>query len=154
MESLSRPPHRRKHSRPANASSSSFSLKNPYDDIFLSTGGKSKFQPHEYAEIFSGSSSIPLLDLSGLNEPPRTCGFRSSELDYSNIFGGANGDDVALPYEQLFNGGVKKTKTRWVFVCALLIFLLFFFNYWVYAFWLEVLSFITYLFFNFYKYVG
>ncbi|KAG6408814.1 hypothetical protein SASPL_131839 [Salvia splendens] len=99
MESLSRPPHRRKHS------SSSFSRRNPYADFVLSGGDKAKCQPVEYAEIFSGSSSIPVLDLSGLSKPG---GCRSSELDYSNIFG-AKAGDVALTHEQLFN---KKTKTR------------------------------------------
>lgn len=108
MESLSRPPHRRKHSTATNASSSSsFSRKNPYDDVLISRGNKAKFEPHEYAEIFSGSSSIPVLDVSGLNEPLRPGGCRSSELNYSHIFGGARDGDVAVPYEQLFN-----TKTR------------------------------------------
>ncbi|KAH6823542.1 hypothetical protein C2S53_012304 [Perilla frutescens var. hirtella] len=106
MESLSRPPHRRKHSTATtNGSSASFSLRSPYDDVLLSRGGKAKFEPHEYAEIFSGSSSIPVLDVSGLNRPE---GCRSSDLDYSNIFGGARDGDVALPYDQFF----KQTKTR------------------------------------------
>lgn len=114
MESLSRPPHRRKHSTTTNASSSSssFSLKNPYDDVLLSKGGKAKFEAHEYAEIFSGSSSIPVLDLSGMNEQVGLGDCRSSKLDYSNIFGGLRDDDVAVPYEQLFNGALKKNKTR------------------------------------------
>ncbi|XP_057785814.1 auxilin-like protein 1 isoform X1 [Salvia miltiorrhiza] len=110
MESLSRPPQRRKHSAARSASTSSFSLNNPYGDVLLSRGAdKAKFQPHEYAEIFSGSTSIPVLDLSGLTQP---AGFRSSELDYSNIFGGAKGGDVAVCHEQLFNGVVKTNKTR------------------------------------------
>ncbi|KAI3460335.1 hypothetical protein Pfo_016998 [Paulownia fortunei] len=114
MESLSRPPHRRKHSTTTNASSSSsfFSLKNPYDDVVLSNGGKAKFGAHEYAEIFSGSSSIPVLDLSGLDERVSSGDCRSSKLEYSNIFGGLRDDDVAVPYEELFNGALKKTRTR------------------------------------------
>ncbi|KAL1534832.1 hypothetical protein AAHA92_30962 [Salvia divinorum] len=102
MESLSRPPHTRNHST---ASSSSFSRNNPYADVMLSGGDKAKFQPVEYSEIFSGSSSIPVLDLSGLSQPE---GCRTSELDYSNIFG-AKGGDMALSHDQLFN---KNTKTR------------------------------------------
>ncbi|KAL3840296.1 hypothetical protein ACJIZ3_024887 [Penstemon smallii] len=112
MESLSRPPHRRKHSSATNAFSSSFSLRNPYDDDLLSNGGgKTKsFGVHEYSEIFSGSSSsIPVLDLSGLDEGDCRS---SAKLDYSNIFGGFRNDDVAVPYEQLFKGSPKQTKQR------------------------------------------
>ncbi|KAK4429279.1 Auxilin-like protein 1 [Sesamum alatum] len=112
MESLSRPPHRRKHSA-TNALSSSFSFKNPYDGVLVSGGGKgSSVEAHEYAEIFSGSASIPVLDLSGLDERVGSDGCRSSKLDYSNIFGGFGNDDVAVPYEELFNGSAKKTKPR------------------------------------------
>ncbi|GFP98407.1 auxilin-like protein 1 [Phtheirospermum japonicum] len=101
MESLSRPPHQRKHS------------KNPYDDVFLSNGvERESLDAHEYAEIFSGSSSIPVLDLSGLDERVGSDDFRSSKLDYSNIFGGFRNDDVAVPYEELFSGSAKKTKPR------------------------------------------
>ncbi|KAK4481454.1 hypothetical protein RD792_012348 [Penstemon davidsonii] len=112
MESLSRPPHRRKHSSATNAFSSSFSLKNPYDDVLLSKGGGNtkSFGVREYSEIFSGSSSsIPVLDLSGLDEGDCRS---SAKLDYSNIFGGFRNDDVAVPYEQLFNGSPKQTKQR------------------------------------------
>ncbi|KAL6572755.1 hypothetical protein OROMI_013713 [Orobanche minor] len=111
MESLSRvskPPHRRKHS-----TTNSFSLKNPYDDVFISNGGKTELlEAHEYAEIFSGSSSIPVIDLSGLDERVASGDCRSSKLDYSNIFGGFRNDDVAVPYEELFNGPAKKSKLR------------------------------------------
>ncbi|KAI3464929.1 hypothetical protein Pfo_021592 [Paulownia fortunei] len=109
MESLSRPPHRRKHSTTTNA----FSFKNPYDDVFLSKGGeRESLEAHEYVEIFSGSSSIPVLDLSGLDERVGSGDCRSSKLDYSNIFGGLRNDDVAVPYEELLNGSAKKTKPR------------------------------------------
>ncbi|KAL6511781.1 hypothetical protein OROGR_021378 [Orobanche gracilis] len=111
MESLSRvskPPHRRKHS-----TTNSFSLKNPYDDVFMSNGGKKELlEAHEYAEIFSGSSSIPVIDLSGLDERVASADCRSSKLDYSNIFGGSRNDDVAVPYEELFNSPAKKSKLR------------------------------------------
>lgn len=112
MEPLSRPPHGRKHSTATSASSSSFSINNRYGDVMISRGDKAKFQPHEYAEIFSVSSSIPVLDLSGLNGPACPGGCRSSELDYSNIFGGPKDGDVAVCHAQLFNGVLKKHKTR------------------------------------------
>ncbi|KAL0360655.1 UNVERIFIED_CONTAM: Auxilin-like protein 1 [Sesamum radiatum] len=109
MESLSRPPHRRKHS-----ATNVLSFKNPYEGVLLSSnGGKgNSFEGHEYAEIFSGSSSIPVLDLSGLDERVGSGDCRSYKLDYSNIFGGFGNDDVAVPYEELFNGSAKKTKSR------------------------------------------
>ncbi|KAG8377820.1 hypothetical protein BUALT_Bualt08G0073400 [Buddleja alternifolia] len=110
MESLSRPPHRRKHSA---AFSASFSFKNPYDDVLLSSGGKKKsFEAHEYTEMFSGASSIPLLDLSGLDERVGSGDGRSSKLDYSNIFGGLRNDDVAVPYEELVNASAKTKPPR------------------------------------------
>ncbi|XP_022894549.1 auxilin-like protein 1 [Olea europaea var. sylvestris] len=121
MESLSRPPHRRKHSTSTANAFSSFSSKNPYDDVLLSSGGGgrgslgTKLGVQEYAEIFSGSqreSSIPVLDLSGLEERAGSGDFRSSKLDYSNIFGGFRDEDVAVPYEQLFAGGkIRKTSS-------------------------------------------
>lgn len=74
-----------------------------------------KLGVQEYAEIFSGSqreSSIPVLDLSGLEERAGSGDFRSSKLDYSNIFGGFRDEDVAVPYEQLFAGGkIRKTSS-------------------------------------------
>ncbi|KAL2458069.1 auxilin-like protein 1 [Forsythia ovata] len=119
MESLSRPPHRRKHSTSTANAFSSFSSKSPYDDVLLSSGGGgpgsvgTKLGVQDYAEIFSGSqrgSSIPVLDLSGLDERAGSGHFRSSKLDYSNIFGGFRDEDVAVPYDQLFAGG-KTRKT-------------------------------------------
>ncbi|KAL8459025.1 hypothetical protein ACS0TY_036488 [Phlomoides rotata] len=112
MESISRPPYRRKHSSTTNASYSSFSVGNPYDDVLLSKGGRAKFEAHDYAEIFAGSSSIPVIELPGSNERVGVSDPRSSKLDYSNIFGGLREDDVAVPHKQLFSGAPKKTKTR------------------------------------------
>lgn len=112
MESLSRPPHRRKQSSSNTAAFASFSMKNPYDDVLFSGGGTKArpFGAQEYSEIFAGSSSsIPVLDLPGLDERVVSGECRSSKLDYSNIFGGLRDDDVALPYEELFNG-VNKPK--------------------------------------------
>lgn len=112
MESLSRPPHRRKQSSSNTAAFASFSMKNPYDDVLFSGGGTKvrPFGAQEYSEIFAGSSSsIPVLDLPGLDERVVSGECRSSKLDYSNIFGGLRDDDVALPYEELFKG-VNKPK--------------------------------------------
>ncbi|KZV28861.1 auxilin-like protein 1 [Dorcoceras hygrometricum] len=112
MESLSRPPHRRRQSSSNTGAFASFSMKNPYDDMLFSGGGTKArpFGAHEYSEIFAGSSSsIPVLDLPGLDESGVSGECRSSKLDYSNIFGGLKDDDVALSYEELFNG-VKKPK--------------------------------------------
>lgn len=112
MESLSRPPHRRKHST-GNAFSSSFSFKKPYDDVVLANGGERKsLEAHEYTEIFSGSSSIPVLDFPGLDDRVGPVNSRNAELDYSSIFGGFRNDDVFVPYEELLNGSAKKTKPR------------------------------------------
>lgn len=64
-------------------------------------------RPQEYAEIFAGSSSIPVLDLSSLEVGSGLC--RSSgRVDYSNIFGGLRNDDVALPYEELIQKTAKQ----------------------------------------------
>ncbi|KAH6834527.1 auxin-like 1 protein [Perilla frutescens var. hirtella] len=114
MESLPRSSHRRKHSTTAaNVFSSSFSFKNPYGDVLLSNGGeRNSLQVHEYSEIFAGSSSIPVLDLSCLDERVGSGDFRSSKLDYTNIFGGLTHDDVFVPYEEVLNGSAKKAKPR------------------------------------------
>ncbi|KAL1546765.1 auxilin-like protein 1 [Salvia divinorum] len=114
MESLSNSSHRRKHSttRP-NAFSSSFSFKNPYGDVLLPSGGERKsLQLHEYSEIFSGSSSIPVLDLSAMDERVGSADIRSSKLDYTNIFSGLTHDDVFVPYEELLSGSAKRAKPR------------------------------------------
>lgn len=116
MESLSKSSHRRKHSTTtANVFSSSFSFKNPYGDVLLPNGGERKsLQVHEYSEIFSGSSSIPVLDLSGMDERVGSGDLRSSKLDYTNIFSGLTHGDVFVPYEELLNGSAKRAKPRWV----------------------------------------
>ncbi|KAG6434656.1 hypothetical protein SASPL_106296 [Salvia splendens] len=114
MESLSISSHRRKHSttRP-DAFSSAFSFKTPYGDVLLSTGGERKsLQLHEYSEIFSGSSSIPVLDLSAMDERVGSADIRSSKLDYTNIFSGLTHDDVFVPYEELLSGSAKRAKLR------------------------------------------
>ncbi|CAH1428898.1 unnamed protein product [Lactuca virosa] len=87
--------------------------KTVYDDVF---GGPPKFgattlppRLEDYTEIFQGfhasrGSSIPILDL------PPPCNesgdvwfdLQSSKLDYSEVFGGFNGLDFAVSYEELF----------------------------------------------------
>ncbi|MCD7458291.1 hypothetical protein HAX54_037791 [Datura stramonium] len=109
MESLSRPLHRRKLS---SANGFSFSAKqHPYDGVL--TGSQPKFGAPgfpsgapDYSEIFGVPrvSSIPVLDLSGLDDATVSDDCRSSsKLDYSNIFGGFSEEDIAVPYEELFS---------------------------------------------------
>ncbi|KAG8389929.1 hypothetical protein BUALT_Bualt01G0030000 [Buddleja alternifolia] len=108
---------RRKHSTTTTAnafSSSSFSSKNPYDDVVLSGGGNRNFGGDE---IFGGSPSsinIPVIDLSGVDEKVVAADDRrSSRFDYSDVFGGFRNADVAVPYEELVNNGdAEKIETR------------------------------------------
>ncbi|KAL8257053.1 hypothetical protein R6Q59_029094 [Mikania micrantha] len=108
MESLSRPLHRRKLSNV-----NSFSGKNAYDGVF--SGHRPKYDGatavnvEEYNEIFSSGqagSSIPVLDLSGLEEA--SDGFESTKPDYRMIFGGFREQDIAISYEEL----VARDKAR------------------------------------------
>lgn len=81
-----------------------------YDDVF---GGPPKFgattlppRVEDYTEIFQGfhasrGSSIPVLDL------PADSGdvwfdVRKSKFDYNEVFGGFNGLDFAVEYDELF----------------------------------------------------
>ncbi|KAL8200435.1 hypothetical protein R6Q57_011774 [Mikania cordata] len=87
--------------------------KTVYDDVF---GGPPKFgattlppRLEDYTEIFQGfhasrGSSIPVLDLPAPDEESDEVWFdvRSSKLDYSEVFGGFNGLDFAISYEELF----------------------------------------------------
>ena len=88
--------------------------KTVYDDVF---GGPPKFgattlppRLEDYTEIFQGfhasrGSSIPVLDLPPPCEESDDVWFdvQSSKLDYSEVFGGFNGLDFAVSYEELFN---------------------------------------------------
>ncbi|XP_059279080.1 auxilin-like protein 1 [Lycium ferocissimum] len=120
MESLQRPLHRRKLS---SANGFSFSSKqHPYDDVF--TGSQiPKFGAPvgapDYSEIFgvtSRGSSIPVLDLSRLNDDATVSD--DCKIDYSNIFGGFDDEnyDIAVPYEDLFSkpkrGKRSSSKSR------------------------------------------
>lgn len=118
MESFSRPLHRRKLS---SANGFSFSAKqHPYDGVL--TGSQPKYGAPvlpsgvpDYSEIFGGSrgSSIPVLDLSGIDDDATvTDDSRSSDkLDYSNIFGGFSEEVVAVPYEELFSRGKRGKRS-------------------------------------------
>ncbi|KAL7261909.1 hypothetical protein ACSBR1_000329 [Camellia fascicularis] len=115
MESLSRPLHRNQASSATFSKKlsnvNSFSAKNAYDGVF---DGASKFgaatsstRTEDYSEIFGGSqasraSSIPILDLSALDEARVSADARTSNLDYSKIFGGLRGEDIAISYEEMF----------------------------------------------------
>nr|XP_043638606.1 auxilin-related protein 1-like [Erigeron canadensis] len=91
-----------------------------YDDVF---GGPPKFgattlppRLEDYTEIFQGfhvsrGTSIPVLDLPAPADDSGDVWFdaRSSKLDYREVFGGFNGFDFALSYEQLI-GGLKVSE--------------------------------------------
>lgn len=111
------PLHRRKLS---NANGLSFSAKqHPYDGVL--TGTQAKFGAPvlpsgapDYSEIFGGSrdSSIPVLDLSGIDDAAVSDDGRSSDkLDYSNIFGGLSREDMAVRYEELFSRGKRGKRS-------------------------------------------
>ncbi|KAH0660889.1 hypothetical protein KY290_029620 [Solanum tuberosum] len=111
------PLHRRKLS---NANGLSFSAKqHPYDGVL--TGAQSKFGAPvlpsgapDYSEIFGGSrdSSIPVLDLSGIDDAAVSDDGRSSDkLDYSNIFGGFSREDMAVRNEELFSKGKRGKRS-------------------------------------------
>uniref|UniRef100_A0A5B7AA32 Putative auxilin-like protein 1 n=1 Tax=Davidia involucrata TaxID=16924 RepID=A0A5B7AA32_DAVIN len=114
MESLSRPLYRNQASSATLSkklfSGNGFSAKNAYDDVF---SGPPKFRAptfssrvEDYYEIFGSSqasraSSIPILDLSSLEETNVSADARSSKLDYSKIFGGFRDEDIAVSYEEM-----------------------------------------------------
>ncbi|KAJ9567546.1 hypothetical protein OSB04_003512 [Centaurea solstitialis] len=107
MESISRPLHRRKLSN-----ANTFSSKNAYDAVVFS-GHRPNYDRRppavnvaEYSEIFGSSSqaasSIPVLDLSGLENSSSSDGGAATKPDYGKIFGGFRDQDIAVSYEELF----------------------------------------------------
>ncbi|XP_077220474.1 uncharacterized protein LOC143854398 [Tasmannia lanceolata] len=85
-----------------------FAFNNTYDDVF---GGPPKFavssfssRIDDYGEIFGdfyppkSSSSIPVLDFPDEDEVD----FRSSNFNYSDVFGGFDGRDFAISHEEIF----------------------------------------------------
>lgn len=112
MENLS-------HSLPKKSyRSNGFAGKTVYDDVF---GAPPKFgvptlspRVEDYSEIFEGfhasrGSSIPILDLPAVDDDDADLFFdvRSSEFDYSEVFGGFNGLDFAVSYEELFKQSTR-----------------------------------------------
>lgn len=90
-----------------------------YDGVFSSAPAKftvSSFSStlDDYREIFGGggASSIPVLEVPELNE--RKVDVRSSQLDYSNVFGGFGDSDFAVPYEKLFDEPKMQKETRYI----------------------------------------
>lgn len=81
-----------------------------YDDVY---GGPPKFgvsalspRFEDYGEIFGSfhalrASSIPILDLPAVDESEVFFDARSSAFDYSEVFGGFDGLDFAISYDEL-----------------------------------------------------
>lgn len=99
--------------------SNGFAGKTVYDDVF---GGPPKLGVHtlsprveDYSEIFEGfhasrGSSIPILDLPAVDDDDDADLFfdvRSSEFNYSEVFGSFNGLDFAVSYEELFKQSTR-----------------------------------------------
>ncbi|XP_021714554.1 auxilin-like protein 1 [Chenopodium quinoa] len=120
--STSRPPTFSSKKKPPPLSSSSFLNNNggfftntSYDDVF---GGPPKFtsssslapRPEDYTEIFGAfrssssssrsSSSIPVLDLPAVPDDIHSAA--AAFFDYSEVFGGFNAVDFAVPFDELF----------------------------------------------------
>ncbi|KAF7828882.1 Auxilin-like protein 1 [Senna tora] len=95
-----------------NGNHGGLSAKGLYDDVY---GGPPKFGVNtlsprfeDYSEIFGGfhtarASSIPLLDLPMVDENEVFFDVRSSGFDYGEVFGGFDGLDFAVSYEDLFH---------------------------------------------------
>ncbi|KAJ0754822.1 putative DnaJ domain, Chaperone J-domain superfamily [Helianthus annuus] len=102
MESLSRPFHKRKLPNANN-----FSGKNAYDGVFSGHRRKHDGAPavtvEDYSEIFTTDSSIPVLDLSTLEEASGGLNMEiwSTKPDYGMIFGGFCDQDIAICYEEM-----------------------------------------------------
>ncbi|XP_062102434.1 auxilin-like protein 1 [Humulus lupulus] len=93
-----------------NAAGGFVPAKTLYDDVY---GGPPKFgvstlspRMEDYSEIFgsfqaSRATSIPVLDLPAVDEAEVFFDVRSSSFDYAEVFGGFNGLDFAVSYEEL-----------------------------------------------------
>ncbi|XP_059456842.1 auxilin-like protein 1 [Corylus avellana] len=117
MENLShsRQPNRAngasKVARKAYNNGGGFGSRAMFDDVY---GGPPKFgasatlspRSEDYSEIFesfhvSRASSIPVLDLPAVDDSEVFFDVRSSGFDYTEVFGGFDGLDCALSYEDL-----------------------------------------------------
>lgn len=113
--------------KPCNGSN--FITKTTYDDVF---GGPPKFgaptlapRVEEYSEIFGGfhaprPSSIPVLDLPVVDDEDVFFDVRSSGFDYDEVFGGFDGLDCAVSFEELMmeesngvGGDVDSCEEAW-----------------------------------------
>ncbi|KAK9269994.1 hypothetical protein L1049_025567 [Liquidambar formosana] len=95
----------------------SFTGKTLYDDVFSTPPkfGAPTFSSRveDYSEIFGSSrssraTSVPILDLPAIDKGEVSANVRSSKFDYSQIFGGFNDVDFAVPYEELFTMPKKR----------------------------------------------
>lgn len=117
MENLSRSHSFSKRSYGGHGFGTATHHKSVYDDVF---GGPPKFgmptlapSLEDYSEIFGGfhsarGSSVPILDLPVVDEAELSFDVRSSRLVYCEVFGGFNGLDFAVSFEDLLsksNGG-------------------------------------------------
>ncbi|XP_057969551.1 auxilin-like protein 1 [Malania oleifera] len=128
MENLSHSLHRNRASATLSRkiyNGNGFTAKTVYDDVF---GGPPKFgvptfspRADDYGEIFgsfrtSRASSIPVLDLPVVDEAEVSFDVRSSKLDYSEVFGGFDGLDFAVSYDELLEqpmGGDGSSDEAW-----------------------------------------
>lgn len=95
-----------------NGNHGGLSAKGLYDDVY---GGPPKFGVNslsprfeDYSEIFGSfhtarASSIPVLDLPMVDESEVFFDARSPAFDYSEVFGGFNGVDFAVSFDDLFH---------------------------------------------------
>ncbi|OVA07064.1 hypothetical protein BVC80_1117g72 [Macleaya cordata] len=115
-------------SKKISSNGNGFTAKTVYDDVF---GGPPKFgvptfssRIDDYNEIFgsfhsSRVSSIPILDLPIVDESDFAIDVRNSKFDYSEVFGGFNGLDFAVSYEELLaepkgvEGGESSSDDVW-----------------------------------------
>uniref|UniRef100_A0A5B7AJS2 Putative auxilin-like protein 1 isoform X3 n=1 Tax=Davidia involucrata TaxID=16924 RepID=A0A5B7AJS2_DAVIN len=123
MENLSHSLSKKSYN--GNGNGNGFAAKTVYDDVF---GGPPKFgvptlspRVEDYTQIFgsfhaSRASSIPILDLPVVDEVDVSFDVRSSKFDYSEVFSGFNGLDLAVSYEELFNqskAGDDSSEEAW-----------------------------------------
>ncbi|VVA09758.1 PREDICTED: auxilin [Prunus dulcis] len=112
MENLSHSRHPNRSSSAKMINNGGFLGKTLYDDVY---GGPPKFglsslspRMEDYSEIFgsfhaSRASSIPVLDVPAVDQNEVFFDVRSSGFDYGEVFGGFNGLDFAVAYDDLVN---------------------------------------------------
>lgn len=113
MEQLSHSLRRKKEAL-ATVADAGFTPNSSFNDVF---GGPPKFvtfspRSEDYSDVFgcfhaSRALSIPVLDLPVIDEADVSFDVRSSEFDYSEVFGGFDGFGFAVPYEELLKESKK-----------------------------------------------